>query len=284
MDVQFFEDAGTFLREAGALLTADPLRYSVIAGTAERANASRRPADVPWWFAVVRDDRRIQGVAMRTHPQPPHAGFAAAMPPDAVEALAAALAERGEQVSAWNGDLDAAQALCEAVADGRPVEVAMHTRLFEAGEVAWPRRPDGILRVAGADDEELVTAWLRDFHHDADVQAGRTPDPAAVPTAPPPGLESGEFWIWEVGGRPVHMTKVRPPAFGTRLIGPVYTPARHRGRGYAAWTVAALTGRVLDAGRRPCLYTDQANPVSNRLYERLGYRPVRDEGNVVVRR
>lgn len=35
-------------------------------------------------------------------------------------------------------------------------------------------------------------------------------------------------------------------------------------------------------GRCVCLYTDQANPVSNKVYERLGYEPVRDEGELVL--
>jgi hypothetical protein len=33
----------------------------------------------------------------------------------------------------------------------------------------------------------------------------------------------------------------------------------------------------LDAGRRWCfLFTDLANPTSNRIYQAIGYRPIRD--------
>jgi predicted GNAT family acetyltransferase len=32
----------------------------------------------------------------------------------------------------------------------------------------------------------------------------------------------------------------------------------------------------------PCLYTDQANPTSNRLYSGLGYRPVVDMVDLVL--
>ena len=39
--------------------------------------------------------------------------------------------------------------------------------------------------------------------------------------------------------------------------------------------VAALTRKLLDEGRRFCfLYTDLANPTSNKIYYALGYRPV----------
>ena len=64
---------------------------------------------------------------------------------------------------------------------------------------------------------------------------------------------------------------------GMARIGPVYTPPALRGRGYAGAATAAVSQAALDAGTREVvLYTDLANPVSNALYERLGYRPVED--------
>ena len=60
-------------------------------------------------------------------------------------------------------------------------------------------------------------------------------------------------------------------------VAPVYTPPEHRGRGYGAAATAAVTRAAVDAGVRDLLlYTDLANPTSNRLYARLGYRPVED--------
>lgn len=284
MKVSFHTDGEPFLREAGDFLAGDPLRYSVIATNAARP----RPAasDRPFWFASILDEGRIVAAAMRTHPDPPHAGFAPHMALDAVAALADALAARRESVPAWNGDLPTARALCEAFADGSPVEVVMHTRLFEAREVIWPPRPSGELRRASAADEDLVVAWWRAFHHDAETQGGRRPDPACSPDvdAIRRRIAAGSTWLWEVDGAPVNMTVAHPVMFGSSRIGPVYTPPEHRGRGYAAWVVALLTQQILDAGARPCLYTDQANPISNKVYERIGYERVQDEGNVIVRR
>ena len=57
----------------------------------------------------------------------------------------------------------------------------------------------------------------------------------------------------------------------------MYTPPELRGRGYASACVAALSARELDEGRRFCfLYTDLSNPVSNAIYQRIGYTPVSD--------
>ena len=49
-----------------------------------------------------------------------------------------------------------------------------------------------------------------------------------------------------------------------------------RGHGYASAAVAEVSRRLLAAGHRVCLFTDQANPTSNRIYQALGYEPVVD--------
>ena len=60
-------------------------------------------------------------------------------------------------------------------------------------------------------------------------------------------------------------------------VGPVYTPPELRGRGFATAVTAEVTARALAAGRRFCfLFTDLANPTSNAIYQRIGYRPVCD--------
>lgn len=58
-------------------------------------------------------------------------------------------------------------------------------------------------------------------------------------------------------------------------VGFVYTPPGLRGRGYASACVAAVSERALASGKRFCtLYTDLANPTSNAIYQRLGYRRI----------
>ena len=60
-------------------------------------------------------------------------------------------------------------------------------------------------------------------------------------------------------------------------VGPVYTPPAERRRGYAGALVAALSQQLLDTGREFCfLFTDQANPTSNHIYQQIGYAPVCD--------
>ncbi len=78
----------------------------------------------------------------------------------------------------------------------------------------------------------------------------------------------------EVDGEPVAQAAARAVVAGMSRIGPVYTPPEHRGRGYAAAVTAAAARWALGSGaRHVLLYTDLANPTTNRLSPRLGFRP-----------
>lgn len=89
-------------------------------------------------------------------------------------------------------------------------------------------------------------------------------------------LESGTMWFWQVDGVPVCMASYHLPLFGVCRVGPVYTPPEHRRNGYAGALTAHVTEQILAQGNQACLYTDLANPTSNKLYARIGYLPVAD--------
>jgi predicted GNAT family acetyltransferase len=158
-------------------------------------------------------------------------------------------------------------------------------RLWEATRIIRPDpAPSGRARLATLDDLDLVTERFAVFHPEADAQAGRPPEggePLRIHDARG-RIEEGTVWLWDVDGEVVHLTGMRPPAFGVARIGPVYTPAEHRGRRYARAMVAEVAQRVLDAGDRVCLYTDRNNPVSNRVYAAIGFEPVLDQVNLGV--
>ncbi|MCA9556723.1 MAG: GNAT family N-acetyltransferase, partial [Myxococcales bacterium] len=89
-------------------------------------------------------------------------------------------------------------------------------------------------------------------------------------------VAQGVLWVWEDGEAVSMAAAVSPTPHGVR-VNFVYTPPERRGRGYASACVAALSQAQLDAGRQFCfLYTDLANPTSNAIYQRIGYRPVTD--------
>jgi GNAT superfamily N-acetyltransferase len=289
-DVKFTTDPGAFLAQAGDVLAADPVVSTVMATVTSRMLGEPRPDDRPQWWAVVRDGSgEIAGLAMRTARTPPYPMFVLPMPDGAALAVARAIHQRGEAVGGLNGSLPAAEVMAGELArlQGDTVEVAQHTRLFELGELTPPRGVPGRLRLATVDDLDLAQDWVNRFMYDADVQAGRDPDAHGREEIAPEDLrrriEQDCYWFWlDDAGERVHLTGANPPSYGVARIGPVYTPPERRRQGYAGAAVAEVSQLFLDRGARVCLYTDQANPTSNGVYQAIGYRPVVDQVNLSI--
>ncbi|MER7333621.1 MULTISPECIES: GNAT family N-acetyltransferase [unclassified Micromonospora] len=291
--LRFFTDPGEFLAVAGDYLVADPVVSTVVTTLAHRllsrqAEGISQP-DRNWWLVVSDDSGAVVGAGMRTAPYAPYPPFLLPMPNEAAVALAHALHDRGEEILAVNGALPAVELSAAELTrlGGGRVQVSQHTRLHELGELAWPSPVPGGLVVATEDDVELVMKWFAAFMGDADEQAGRPrgtsahemPDRAEMLRR----LQAGRLWFWvDETGEPVHLTGANPPSFGVARVGPVYTPPAQRGRGWASNAVAEVSRRIQAGGARVCLFTDQANPTSNKIYAALGYRPVVDMANLVI--
>ena len=139
---------------------------------------------------------------------------------------------------------------------------------------AWPPAAPP---AAGSQDRALLLDWLRAFAHES------LPDPEEESERMERNLENrfgGEgtgFWLWEDHGEPVSLSGFSGPTPTGIRIGPVYTPPEHRKHGYATTLVADLSAWLLEQGHRACfLYTDLANPTSNRIYVEIGYERVCD--------
>lgn len=298
--LELHDSPAPFLEQAAALLAADPVMGSVIASVSERIAREVAAGHDSWsevgapferWWLVVRDATGAAvSAAMRTAPFAPHPTFSLPMPPAAARDLAALLHGCGELLGGANGALPGAEVLARETARlwGGEMVVRKGSRLWECTEAVVPPAPPGRLRPATAADADLALAWLNSFHAGADAQAGREPDPASdehtTRDAVLGRIADGSLWLWEApGGTVVHLSGATPPAYGVSRIGPVLTPREHRGGGIASHVVGELTRRGLEAGSRMCLFTDTANPTSNRIYAALGYEPVVEMAEHLVR-
>ncbi len=151
------------------------------------------------------------------------------------------------------------------------------TRLFRLDELT---RPDvaGTSRVARAADRPLLLDWYTAFGLEAVGFIAGTDQ--AVDHA----LAWGRVWLWlDEAGEPVSLAARRAPNAGSARVGPVYTPPARRKHGYGCAVTAAATADILADGAIPVLFTDLANPVSNAIYQRLGYYAVGDYAHVNFR-
>jgi predicted GNAT family acetyltransferase len=132
--------------------------------------------------------------------------------------------------------------------------------------------PNGLGRVADETDRAVLVDWWAAFTRE--VAGPQEHEPAQ---AVEERLSYGGLMLWEDSGQPVSLAGVSRTAAGMARIGPVFTPKQLRGRGYASAVTAMVSRRTLEAGvQEVLLYTDLANPTSNALYQRIGYRMVAD--------
>ncbi|WP_306321198.1 MULTISPECIES: GNAT family N-acetyltransferase [unclassified Streptomyces] len=269
-----------FEERAGELLRSEPTLNTVALTVTARMRVSGWAADGARFGVWAGPGGRADGYFFWT---PPHFLYVGLPGPEeggaqAAGALLDALA--GLPVDGVNGTEEATAALADAWRSRHPggrAERRMRQRLFRLGDLTPPDPlPEGRPRIAGASDRALLADWHLDFEADA-----HTSDPetrARAEAWADDRIGYGGVTLWEdAAGTPVSMAGVSRRSAGTVRVAPVYTPPPLRGRGYAGAVTAEVSRVELAAGvEEVLLFTDRANATSNALYQRLGYRPVRD--------
>ena len=268
-------DPEAFLALAGPFLWAAPAAHSVLLTTTEalraRGGSSGAGPDAPLFGAWRSPGGAIAGAFVERAGLPV---LPTALPPAAIGPLAATLAAHGRSPSAVNGGADVAEAFAAAWTARTGLGAHRHRRmcLHRLDALVPPAPPPaGAGEIATEADRDLLVRWWYAFTEELDEFA------VEVEQAVAGRIAYGGVLVWRVDGEPVSIAGTTRAVAGMARVAPVYTPPEHRGRGYAAAATAAVTRRLLDAGTREVLlFTDLANPTSNRLYRRLGYRPVEE--------
>ncbi len=275
-----------FLAEAGAFLRAQRARNTVILTVTENFRVNGRTPgggqpgggqpgrDEPvfgWWRPEA-GPNLVRGAFKHT---PGFPVMLTHLSEQAAAELAGALAQTRRPIKGINAEADGAGAFAGAWQHhtGAAAKVHRRMRLFVLGELLPPQPgPEGTPRLAAERDRNLLIEWFSAFTRE--VGDPDTHDHAA---AVDERVSYGGIVVWEAGGAPVSIAGRSRIVAGMARVGPVYTPPALRGRGYAGGATVAVSQAALDAGASEVvLYTDLANPTSNALYQRLGYRPVED--------
>ena len=115
--------------------------------------------------------------------------------------------------------------------------------------------------------------WFIGFNKDCEID--ETDDSATQNAKRMAG--NGSLVCFAVGGHPVTMAAKKRRLEGGRCVGAVYTPDEFRGKGYSTACIKHLTEEILSEGNDCAfLFADKYNPVSNRVYEKVGYKKIAD--------
>ncbi|MFF4344133.1 GNAT family N-acetyltransferase [Kitasatospora sp. NPDC001540] len=270
-----------FRTAAGPFLAAHPAENTVLLTIVDRIDRDgpqvygEAPPRYGWWREP---DGAVTGVTLRT---PPYGQRLGRMTAAAAEALARLLADGGQRPDDAGGGRAEVFAFARELErlTGRGWTVATNERLYRLGELTPPPAPPaGRARLAAPAERELVARWLAAFAAEAQVNV-----PGDLQADADQRIAAGTLLLWEAeDARVTSLAGASPAVAGMSRIGPVYTPPELRGRGYASALTAAASAHARAGGAAEVLlYTDLANPVSNAIYQRIGYLPVGDAVHVV---
>lgn len=267
--VEAMDDPHTFARVGGEWLASHAFDANVIGSVLAHARTDD-PADPPdnLWLVVRDAGGDVVGVALHTVGFGP---FLPELPPGAAEAVAETLFRRNRRPLGANGDPESARAFCIAWQGltGARWEQADASILYVLDTLEPPTGVPGELRLATADDLDQVAELADGFA----AETGAPPMPGDRRQLVTRRIAAEEILFWSVEGEAVSLAAIEPSTGGVARINLVYTPPHQRRRGYGAAVSAGATRTALERGAEACmLYADVANPISNGIYQRIGYR------------
>ena len=271
--MKFFADPVQFLERVQPFLLRREAEHCLILGLLDGLRSGEQWGSQPPLMASVENRDEIVAVALMTPPRNLILSWIA--DDSTIDAIAHELRARGIAIPGVNGSADIVQkfVLKWSELSRCSYRVQMAQRIYQLTRVTNETRSAGNLREPGQSDEALLREWRAAFSMDAEGMDPRhAREDAALPMPP-----SRRMFLWEVEGVVVSMAGFAGPTPNGIRVAWVYTPPENRGKGFAGACVAALSQKLLDDGHKFCfLYTDLANPISNHVYQKMGYEPVTD--------
>ncbi|MFF2846916.1 GNAT family N-acetyltransferase [Streptomyces sp. NPDC058001] len=278
-------DLDRFLDRAGPHLRSTPAPHTVLLSVTDALRRSGLQAygdEPPVFGTLVGEGGTVTGAWVRT---PPRRLLLGTVPEDAVESLAATLAD--DQATAGLSGVTGRRPTVDAFATAWHTRTHTRTRT-STGAHPTPLRaerlyrldtltppdpaPPGTPRPAIEADRDLLRRWHVAFARDIGERNLMDSD-----TWVDSRLMYAGLTLWEVDGTPVALAGVTRRIAGQVRVAPVYTPPDQRRRGYAAAVTAEVSRAARDGGAdEVLLFTDLGNPTSNSVYQRIGYRPMGD--------
>ncbi|MBN2001858.1 MAG: GNAT family N-acetyltransferase [Anaerolineae bacterium] len=275
MHVTTYTDAAAFLERTQSALEVQIIPNSLMLGICLKLRDRPDPVRDPLCFRTVEDETGLILSAIKTPGQNLIVvGHLDPLQP-AAGALAKDLLAGGWELPGVFGPGTAAATFAQqwSQESGQAYALRRRERVWELREVQTPVPGNGHLRRAQESDVETLTRWWCDFHASA---FGRDA-PENTDEIVRWHINEETLYVWDRNGDPVSTAISTHPILDSISVSVVYTPPELRGCGYATACVGELSRRLLNEGWASCsLFTDLANPISNHIYEKIGYRPVCD--------
>ncbi len=150
----------------------------------------------------------------------------------------------------------------------KPLRILLLTKMENAN-----LNEELIFRKASISDKNILIKFIKDFYEEAVAEKYTDKE---IEEKFNSYIRRG-YYVIETKGKIVSQAVFARDLKKGKCISGVYTPKEERGKGYAYNLIYRVSKKALDEGAEYCvLYTDDENPISNHLYEKIGYRRMVD--------
>ena len=240
------------------------------------SDALKREAPIyspPFRFCHVTIGNTIQGCCIYAEPD----GLVLSeFPPELTAILFSWIEKQIESPSRVFGPKSATLQIADLIAKSRAstfkIQSTWRSHILDKTSTSAKTAP-GFSRSASAEDYEIVRAWGKKY--DREKPANLSIEKFLLNK-----LEEGNLFFW-VNVEPVCLAAISGMSCSGPRISAVFTPSAMRGHGYASTLVHELGTNFLALGRPYVTLSTLVGDPAERIYQRLGYRPVGERVSVV---
>ncbi|MBO8155804.1 MAG: GNAT family N-acetyltransferase [Bacillaceae bacterium] len=269
-----YDNTVEFYRRVKPLLLKNEACHNLPIGVLNRLLNQKNHSDI--LMATVEDQQKILGSFLMT---PPHHLIVTFHDAEQIvqtaEFAAKNLAASKIKIPSLIGEKHQVTVYAEAwkKVNRQDYKVGMEQRIYQLTEVKDIPESKGIMRLANKEDLSFLGDWVLSFNKET-LERSLSREEALQLAEEKVREES--LYLWVVNHKPVAMAARTRKTDHGQTVTLVYTPIEERKKGYASSLVKHLSQEILNDYTFCFLYTDLANPTSNKIYTRIGYEPVCD--------
>ena len=229
---------------------------------------------------VVFENEEVVLVSIRTPPYNQIVSYTDKK--EAISVLVDFLAERGVDLPGVLGFKEGALLFAEqwTQKNDKTYVLNMNERIYKLTNVNPEIKGTNKFEIATEEDLDLLIQYAQQFVEDAfanttpeQIKRGRTQIKRTIKQY----AAEKKLYVLKDQNQIVSMAGAGRETPNSRAITLVYTPPKFRRKGYATELVAKLCQSILNEGKKFCtLFTDLANPTSNKIYMNIGFQPIMD--------
>ena len=277
MEIKFYEDIDEYYNLVSEFLLKNEaennLLFSILSTI--KINPKRYGEEKPVLICVKQNDR-IKLISLRTPPYNQLLSYTVDL--NSIDLLTKMLLRKKTELPGILGFKKGAEKFAQLWCENKKLksQIIRNERIYKLERVAEETLGSRDFIIGSEINKSLILNWVKKFMLEAlpettEDQISRSQNARIE------DIKNKKFFLLMDKNKVVSMARKAGKTPNGNLVNLVYTPPELRRKGYATECVAKLSKRLLEEGNKFCfLFTDLMNPISNSIYQKIGYRPVID--------